>query len=82
MTEGIGPATPAGRLASAVSALLGIECRSVEQHVVPMRDLARALQFVDHQVRFARNERSHALIARGLHSVAAGMSHMEMVEER
>ncbi len=52
-------------------------------HVVPLLDLAQALQLVGHQVRFATNEQSHALIAgAGLDPVSAGMSHAEMVGER
>jgi UDP:flavonoid glycosyltransferase YjiC (YdhE family) len=52
-------------------------------HVVPLLDLARALQVGGHEVRFATNTQSHAVIAgAGLHPVAAGMSTGEMAEER
>ncbi len=52
-------------------------------HVVPLLDLARALQLAGHEVRFATNEQSHAVIAgAGLAPVAAGMSTMEMRKER
>ncbi len=52
-------------------------------HVVPLLDLARALQLAGHQVRFATNEQSHAVIAgAGLRPVPAGMSITEMRQER
>ncbi len=52
-------------------------------HVVPLLDLAGALQLAGHEVRFATNEQSHAVIARaGLAPVAAGMSSVEMRQER
>jgi UDP:flavonoid glycosyltransferase YjiC (YdhE family) len=52
-------------------------------HVVPLLDLARALQRGGHEVRFATNKQSHGVIAgAGLRPVAAGMSTGEMVEER
>lgn len=52
-------------------------------HVVPLLDLARALQLGGHEIRFATNEQSHAVIAgAGLQPVSAGMSTAEMGEER
>jgi UDP:flavonoid glycosyltransferase YjiC (YdhE family) len=52
-------------------------------HVVPLLELAVALQVAGHQVRFATNEESHRLITgAGLQPVSAGMSTTEMREER
>ncbi len=61
-------------LVSAVSAL---------GHVVPLLDLAGALQSAGHEVRFATNEQSHGVvIGAGLKPVSAGMSAAEMITER
>jgi UDP:flavonoid glycosyltransferase YjiC (YdhE family) len=52
-------------------------------HVVPMLDLAVALQVAGHEVRFATNEESHHLVTgAGLQPVSAGMSTTQMREER
>ena len=52
-------------------------------HIVPLLDLAQALQSAGHEVRFATNQQRHRLIiAAGLQPVAAGMSEAEMREER
>jgi UDP:flavonoid glycosyltransferase YjiC (YdhE family) len=52
-------------------------------HVVPMLDLAVALQVAGHEVRFATNEESHRLVTgAGLQPVSAGMSTTQMREER
>ncbi len=50
---------------------------------MPLLDLARALQLEGHEVRFATNQQSHAVIAgAGLRPVSAGMSTAQMVAER
>lgn len=52
-------------------------------HVLPLLDLAEALQIAGHDVRFATNAESHAVIGgAGLRPVSAGMSHADMVAER
>ena len=52
-------------------------------HVVPLLDLAQAMQSAGHEVRFATNSECHHLIvAAGLAPLAAGMSSVEMREER
>ena len=52
-------------------------------HIVPLLDLAQALQSAGHEVRFATNKELHRLIiAAGLQPVEAGMSVAEMREER
>jgi UDP:flavonoid glycosyltransferase YjiC (YdhE family) len=52
-------------------------------HIVPMLDLAQALQRGGHDVRFATNAERHGLIlAAGLLPLDAGMSVAEMREER
>jgi UDP:flavonoid glycosyltransferase YjiC (YdhE family) len=52
-------------------------------HLVPVLDLAGALQLAGHEVRVATNEEFHAVIAgAGLRPVSAGMSTVEMREQR
>ncbi|HEV7758750.1 MAG TPA: glycosyltransferase [Acidimicrobiales bacterium] len=52
-------------------------------HVVPLLDLARALQAAGHEVRFATHPQSHGLVTdAGLRPVAAGMGTVEMAAER
>jgi UDP:flavonoid glycosyltransferase YjiC (YdhE family) len=52
-------------------------------HVVPLLDLAQSMQSAGHQVRFATNPECHRLIASaGLHPLDAGMSAVEMRDER
>ena len=52
-------------------------------HLVPLLDLAGALQLAGHEVRVATNEEFHAVIAgAGLQPVSAGMSNGQMREER
>ena len=52
-------------------------------HLVPVLDLAGALQLSGHDVRVATNEEFHAVIAgAGLQPVSAGMSNLEMREQR
>jgi UDP:flavonoid glycosyltransferase YjiC (YdhE family) len=52
-------------------------------HVVPLLNLAQALQLAGHEVRFATNLESHRLVATaGLHPLPAGMSTVEMRDER
>ena len=52
-------------------------------HIVPLLDLAQALQSAGHEVRFATNETRHRLVfAAGLQPVDAGMSEAEMRDER
>ena len=52
-------------------------------HLVPLLDLAGALQLAGHDVRVATNREFHAVIAgAGLKPVAAGMSNVQMREER
>jgi UDP:flavonoid glycosyltransferase YjiC (YdhE family) len=52
-------------------------------HIVPLLDLAQALQSAGHEVRFATNQEQHRLIvAAGLQPVDAGMSAAEMRDER
>jgi UDP:flavonoid glycosyltransferase YjiC (YdhE family) len=52
-------------------------------HVVPMLDLAVALQAAGHEIRVATNEESHHLVTgAGLHPLSAGMSTAQMREER
>jgi UDP:flavonoid glycosyltransferase YjiC (YdhE family) len=52
-------------------------------HIVPLLDLAQALQLAGHEVRFATNRECHRLIiAAGLQPVDAGMSAAEMRDER
>jgi predicted RNA-binding Zn ribbon-like protein len=52
-------------------------------HVVPLLGLAQALQLAGHDVRFATNKESHRLVSSaGLRSLEAGMSLVEMRDER
>jgi UDP:flavonoid glycosyltransferase YjiC (YdhE family) len=52
-------------------------------HVVPLLGLSQALQQAGHDVRFATNRESHRLVtSAGLHPVEAGMSLVEMRDER
>ena len=52
-------------------------------HVVPLLDIACAMQDAGHEVRFATNAQSHQLVAEaGLRPVSAGMSSVEMIAER
>ena len=52
-------------------------------HLVPLLDLAGALQLAGHEVRVATNKEFHAVIAgAGLQPVSAGMSNGQMREER
>jgi UDP:flavonoid glycosyltransferase YjiC (YdhE family) len=52
-------------------------------HLVPVLDLAGALQLAGHEVRVATNKEFHAVIAgAGLQPVSAGMSNVEMREQR
>jgi UDP:flavonoid glycosyltransferase YjiC (YdhE family) len=52
-------------------------------HVVPLLGLAQALQLAGHDVRFATNKESHHLVASAsLHPLDAGMSLVEMRDER
>ena len=52
-------------------------------HLVPVLDLAGALQLAGHEVHVATNKEFHAVIAgAGLQPVAAGMSNVEMREQR
>jgi UDP:flavonoid glycosyltransferase YjiC (YdhE family) len=52
-------------------------------HLVPLLDLAGALQLAGHEVRVATNEEFHAVIVgAGLQPVPAGMSNVRMREER
>ena len=52
-------------------------------HIVPLLGLAQAMQLAGHEVRFATNLERHPLVtAAGLHPVEAGMSPVEMQEER
>ena len=52
-------------------------------HLVPLLDLAGALQRAGHEVRVATNAEFHAVIAgAGLQPVSAGMSNVQMREER
>jgi UDP:flavonoid glycosyltransferase YjiC (YdhE family) len=52
-------------------------------HLVPVLDLAGALQLAGHEVRVATNQEFHAVIAgAGLQTVSAGMSNVEMREQR
>lgn len=49
-------------------------------HVVPLLDLAGALERAGHEVRFATNAQRHALLVdAGLQPVSAGMSTVDMV---
>jgi UDP:flavonoid glycosyltransferase YjiC (YdhE family) len=44
-------------------------------HVIPLLDLARAMQSAGHEIRFATNLECHQLVvAAGLHPLDAGMS--------
>lgn len=52
-------------------------------HLVPLLDLAGALQLAGHEVRVATNEEFHGVIAgAGLQPVPAGMSNVEMRAQR
>src|SRR5450755_261412 len=52
-------------------------------HIVPLLGLAQAMQLAGHEVRFATNLDRHPLVATaGLHPLEAGMSQVEMQEER
>lgn len=52
-------------------------------HVVPLLDIAAAMQRAGHEVRFATGAQSHQLVAdAGLQPVSAGMSSAEMYAER
>jgi UDP:flavonoid glycosyltransferase YjiC (YdhE family) len=52
-------------------------------HIVPLLGLAQAVQLAGHEVRFATNLERHPLVvAAGLHPLEAGMSPVEMQEER
>ena len=52
-------------------------------HLVPLLDLAGALQLAGHEVRVATNKEFHAVIAgAGLQPVSAGMSNVQMREQR
>lgn len=52
-------------------------------HIVPMLDLAQAMQLAGHEVRVSTNLERHGLVAAaGLHPLEAGMSLVEMREER
>ena len=52
-------------------------------HIVPLLDLARAVQLAGHEVRFATNlERRRLVAAAGLHPLEAGMSSVQMRAER
>jgi UDP:flavonoid glycosyltransferase YjiC (YdhE family) len=52
-------------------------------HIVPLLGLAQAMQLAGHEVRFATNlERHPFVVAAGLHPLEAGMSPIEMQEER
>ncbi len=52
-------------------------------HLVPLLDLAGALQLAGHEVRVATNSEFHAVIAgAGLQPVSAGMSNVQMRAER
>jgi calicheamicin 3'-O-methyl-rhamnosyltransferase len=52
-------------------------------HIVPLLSLAQAMQLAGHEVRFATNPERHPLVAAaGLHPVEAGMSPVDMQEER
>jgi UDP:flavonoid glycosyltransferase YjiC (YdhE family) len=52
-------------------------------HLVPLLDLASALQLAGHEVCVATNKEFHPVIAgAGLQPVSAGMSNVEMREER
>jgi UDP:flavonoid glycosyltransferase YjiC (YdhE family) len=52
-------------------------------HIVPLLDLAQAMQSSGHEVRFATNQTRHHLVAAaGLQPVDAGMSEAEMRDER
>jgi UDP:flavonoid glycosyltransferase YjiC (YdhE family) len=52
-------------------------------HVVPLLGLAQAIQLAGHEVRFATNRESHRLVtSAGLHPLEAGMSLVEMRDER
>jgi UDP:flavonoid glycosyltransferase YjiC (YdhE family) len=60
-----------------------VSAASAFGHVVPLLDVASALQASGHEVRFATNAERHALIAAaGIQPVSAGMSHAAMGEER
>jgi UDP:flavonoid glycosyltransferase YjiC (YdhE family) len=52
-------------------------------HVVPLLGLAKALQLAGHEIQFATNRENHRLVASaGLHPLEAGMSLVEMRDER
>ena len=52
-------------------------------HVVPLLDLAQAMQSTGHDIRFANNSESHHLVvAAGLAPLDVGMNSVEMREER
>lgn len=52
-------------------------------HIVPLLDVASAMKEAGHEVRFATNPQRHGLVAdAGIQPVPAGMSSVEMVEER
>lgn len=52
-------------------------------HIAPLLDLARAIQVAGHDVRFATHPQRHGLVAEAdLRPIAAGMSSIEMTNER
>jgi Glycosyltransferase family 28 C-terminal domain len=52
-------------------------------HIIPLLGLAQAVQLAGHEVRFATNRERHRLVAAaGLHPLEAGMSPVEMRDER
>jgi UDP:flavonoid glycosyltransferase YjiC (YdhE family) len=56
---------------------------SADGHIVPLLDLAQAVQMAGHEVRFATNPERHRLVAAaGLHPLEAGMSSVQMRDER